>query len=48
MLSEIVLLAKSLLSEYAASCAKQALSNLFLYKCFKLPVSLNFGILSRC
>ena len=32
--------AKSLLSEYAASWVKQAVSNLFLYKCFKLPVSL--------
>ena len=46
MLSETVLLAKSLLSEYAASWAKQALFNHF-YKCFKLPVSRNFWILSR-
>ena len=26
----------------------QALSNLFLYKYFKVPVSLNFGIPSSC
>ena len=32
--------AKSLLSEYVASWAKQAVSNSFLYKCFKLSVSL--------
>ena len=43
--SEIVLSAKSLLSEYAASWAKQALSNSCQYKCFKLSVSLNFWIL---
>ena len=42
MFSETVLFAKSLLSEYAASWAKQALSNSFLYKRFKLPASLNF------
>ena len=45
MLSEIT---KSLLSEYVASWAKQALSNSFLYKCFTLTVSRNFQILSRC
>ena len=27
---------------------KQALSNLFLYNCFKLPASVNFLIVSRC
>ena len=43
-----VLFVKSLLSEYAASGAEQALSNSFLCKCFKLSVSLNFRILSRC
>ena len=47
MLSEIVLFAKPLLSEYAASWAKQALSNSLLYKGFKLPVSLNFWILQN-
>ena len=47
ILSERVLFAKSLLSEYATSWTKQALSNSFLYKCFKLPVSLNFWILSQ-
>ena len=47
ILSQIVLLAKSLLSEDAASWAKQALSNSFLYKCFELPVYLYFGIFSR-
>ena len=41
MLPETVLFAKSLLSEYA-------LPNSFLYKCFKLPVSLNFWISSQC
>ena len=47
-MSEIILLAKSLLSEYTASWTKEALSNSFLYKCFKWPISLNFWILSRC
>ena len=47
-MSEIFLLDRSLLSEYAASWAKQALSNSFLYKCSKLPVSLNCWILSWC
>ena len=42
MLSEIILLAKFLLSEYVAWRVKQALSNLFLYKYFKLPDSRNF------
>ena len=41
----MVLWAKSWLSEYNASWEKQALSNSFLYKCFKLPVFLNFWIL---
>ena len=41
-MSEVVLLAKPLLSEYAASWAKQAFSNSFLGKCFKLPVFPNF------
>ena len=47
-LMEIVLLAKSVLTEYAVSRAKQALSNSFLYKCFRFLVSLNFRILSQC
>ena len=47
ILPEIVVFAKSLLSEYAASWAKQALSNLFLYESFKLPVSVNFWFLSQ-
>ena len=47
-LSETVLLGKSLLSEYAASWPKQAFSNSFLYKCFKLPVSVDYWFLSRC
>ena len=41
-LSQIVLLAKSLLLDYAASWAKQASSSSFLYRCFKSPISLNF------
>ena len=48
MLSDIVVLAKPLLSNYAASWAKQALYNSFLYKCFKLHAFPNFQILSRC
>ena len=48
MLSEIVLLAKSLPSEYTPSWEKPALPNSFLYKCFTLPVSLNYWILSLC
>ena len=47
ILPEIVVFAKSFLSEYAASWTKQALSNSFLYECFKLPVSLNFWFLSQ-
>ena len=47
-LSETVLLAKSLLSEYAASWAKQALFNSFLCKKLNVSVSLSFGILSQC
>ena len=47
-MSEIVLIAKSLLSEYATLWEKQALPNSFLGNCFKLPVSLNFQISSRC
>ena len=47
MLSKIAVLAKSLLPEYAASWPKQALSNLFLYKCFKLFVYIIFWILWR-
>ena len=47
-MSEIILSAKSLLSEWVASWAKQAFSNSFLYKCFKLLISLNFWILSWC
>ena len=46
--SEIILLAKSLLLEYAASWAKQALFNPFLYKCFKLLIFLSFWMLSQC
>ena len=45
---EIVLLAKSVLTEFAASRAKQALSISFLCKCFRFLVSLNFRILSQC
>ena len=41
-LSRIVLLAKYLLLDYAASWAKQASSSLLLYRCFKSPISLNF------
>ena len=47
MLSEIILFVKSLLSEHAVSWTKQALSNSSLCKCFILPVSLNFWIISR-
>ena len=47
-LSEIVFLSNSLLSEYLVSWAKQALSNWFLYKWFKLSVSLECSILSWC
>ena len=47
MLSKINSLAKSLLSDYAALWGKHALSDSFLYKCFELPASLSFWILSR-
>ena len=46
-LSQIVLLAKSLLLDYAASWAKQASSSSFLYRCFKSPISLNFWTLPQ-
>ena len=48
ILSEIIFLVKSLLSKYVASSTKQALSNLFLHKCVKLPVYINFWTLSQC
>ena len=48
VLSEIVLSAKPLLSEYDRSWARQALSNSFWDKCFKLQVCLYFWIFSGC
>ena len=39
---------KSLLLECAASWLNRSMSNWFLPKCFKLPVSIIFWILSGC
>ena len=38
----MVIFSKLLTSKYAASWAKQSLSNSFMCKSFNLPVSLNF------